>query len=231
MNSFKDLDSLSDTLSQQIARQLTAAIHKNGHALLTVSGGSTPQPLFEKLSMIDIAWQHVWVLLVDERWVDTHSSDSNEYLVRSALLKNYAKTARFKGLKSNEACALQAQQSCNLALQELPAKIDVLLLGMGDDGHTASMFPCADNKTLTQLLGNKNPLRVMAVQPREAPHERMSLTVAFLLTSEYRYLLMKGENKLATFNQACAGEDIMAMPIRAFLHQKERELEVFYAAQ
>ena len=231
MHCFRDLDQLIDVLSKQIAGQLTAAISQNGHALLAVSGGSTPKPLFEKLSKINIAWQHVWVLLVDERWVDTRSADSNECLVRSALLKHCAKTARFMGLKSSQPSAHQAQRACNLALQELPAKIDVLLLGMGDDGHTASMFPCADKKTLFQILDKKNVLRVMAVQPREAPHERMSLTAAYLLTSGHRYLLMKGENKLATFKRALSGEGIMAMPIRVFLHQAGSELEVFYAAQ
>lgn len=231
MNSFRDLDQLTDVLSQKLAGQLTTAINKNGHALLAVSGGSTPKPLFEKLSKIDIAWQHVWVVLVDERWVDTHNPDSNECLVRSALLKHCARTARFLGLKSSEPSAHQAQSACNLALQELPAKIDVLLLGMGDDGHTASMFPCADKKTLIQILDTKNERRVMAVQPATAPHERMSLTAAYLLTSRHQYLLLKGENKLATLKRAQAGEDIMAMPIRVFLQQAGNELEVFYAQQ
>jgi 6-phosphogluconolactonase len=231
MHSFSDLGQLSEVLSQQIAAQLGAAIEQQGEALLAVSGGSTPRLLFEKLSKIELAWHKVRVVLVDERWLDTQSVHSNEHLVRSTLLQNAAQSAHLQGLKSAAASAKQAQAACNLALQALPANIDVLLLGMGDDGHTASWFPCGDQKILGQMLDKNNARRAMALQPNSAPHERMSLTLSYLLTSRHRYLLLKGDNKLTSLRRAVAGADTMAMPIRAFLGQANPRLEVFYATQ
>ncbi len=229
MHQFDNITILADQLSEKIAQQLAEAIEKKGHALLAVSGGSTPKPLFVKLSNINIAWQNVWVVLVDERWVNANNPDSNEYLVRHSLLKNRAKAAHFMPLKSFHESASQAQVTCNYSLQVLPENIDVLLLGMGEDGHIASMFPCADLCMLKKILDNKNPLRVMAIQPNTAPHERMSLTASYLLKSKNRYLLLKGENKLSIYKKALAGEDIFSMPVRLFTHKTDIELEVYFS--
>ncbi len=229
MNTFENITALTNALSEKIAEQLTQAIHKKGQALLAVSGGSTPKPLFEKLSKMAVDWKNVWVVLVDERWVDTESIDSNEHLVCTSLLTNLAKSACFVPLKSNDVSAKEAQEGCNASLQSLPANIDVLLLGMGDDGHTASIFPCADKHSLTKILNTHNPLRVMAMQPTSAPYERMSLTAAYLLKSHNMYLLLKGGNKLNTYNKALAAGDVMAMPIRAFMNQSGNALKVYYA--
>ncbi len=220
MIEFANLDLLSHTLSEKIARQLTQAINQKGHALLAVSGGSTPKSLFIKLSKINIDWKKVWVVLVDERWVGRDDTASNEYLIKTTLLTGLAAKANFVPLKSKSATAKIEQNNCNILLQTLPDAIDVLILGMGDDGHTASIFPCADKTRLKQLLSADNPLRAMAITPNTAPHERMSLTASYLLTSEHSYLLLKGPQKLITFNKALAGENITQMPIRAFLNKE-----------
>ncbi len=230
MNEFSGFDSLISSLSEKIAVQLNAAIKKNGHALLAVSGGNSPKPLFEALSNIDIQWHNVIVTLVDERWLDSTHIDSNELLIRRSLLTNKAKRARFVPLKSAVVSAKQAQESCNLVLQCLPDTIDVLLLGMGDDGHTASIFPCADQQSLMTILDECNPLRAMAIQPREAPYERMSLTASYLRKSRSTYLLLKGERKLQTYHKALSGANVMEMPIRIFMNHVGGEMEVFYAA-
>lgn len=230
MNKFSDFNALTVALSEKIALQLTVAIEKNGQALLAVSGGNSPKPIFDALSRIDIQWQKVWVVLVDERWLDSTHADSNELLVRQSLLKNKAKVAKFMPLKSVAISAKQAQDFCNVQLQKLPDNIDVLLLGMGDDGHTASIFPCADQQSLISILDNKNPLRAMAIQPTKAPYERMSLTASYLLKSHCRYLLLKGDEKLHTYHEALSNGDVMTMPIRLFMNHTSGKMEVFYAA-
>ena len=230
MNKFSDFHALTVSLSEKIALQLAVAIKKNGHALLAVSGGHSPKAVFEALSIIDIQWQKVWVVLVDERWLDSTHADSNELLVRQSLLRNKAKMAKFMPLKSTAISAQQAQEFCNAELQNLPSVIDVLLLGMGDDGHTASFFPCANEQCLTKILDKQNSLRAMAIQPNQAPYERMSLTAAYLLKSQCTYLLLKGDKKLRTYNKALNNDDVMAMPIRLFMNNTSGNMEVFYAA-
>jgi len=146
------------------------------------------------------------------------------------LLINSAKKARFMPLKSIEKSAKQAQLGCNKHLQALPNNIDVLLLGMGDDGHTASFFPCLDHCILSKMLDPNNTLRAMAVQPKSAPYERMSLTAGYLLKSENIYLLLKGKSKLKTYEQALASDNVMAMPIRIFIGHHHHVLNVYYSA-
>ncbi len=231
MIEFPNFDLLSHALSEKIARQLSQAIDKNGQALLAVSGGSTPKSLFIKLSKIDIDWQKVWIVLVDERWLDSNDKNSNEHLVKTSLLTGLAAKANFVPLKSKSDTAKLGQDHCNDLLKKLPNSIDVLVLGMGDDGHTASIFPCANKELLQSLLSTDNPLRAMAITPNTAPYERMSLTACYLLTSEYSYLLLKGPQKLITFNKALGGNDTEKMPIRAFIHKHSAALEVYYAQQ
>lgn len=224
VKTFDSNEQLSERLSQQIATQLTDAIERRGHAYLVVSGGNTPKPLFQRLSTTDIDWRHVTILLADERWVLPDSNDSNDKLIKTVLLKNNAAKARYIGLFTGHQNAINAAPVLSAQLNALPT-FDVVILGMGEDGHTASLFPdCAE---LEQGLSSNDA--VIATQPTKAPYARVSLTKSRLLNSRNIYLHFCGENKLKVLQQVeNAGEAIL--PIGEFLHQKAVPTEVYYAA-
>ena len=224
VKTFDSNEQLSESLSHHICTQLSEAVKLRGHAYLVVSGGNTPKPLFERLSKADIDWKHVTIMLADERWVLPDSEDSNDKLIKTVLLKNKAAKAHYISLFTGHEKAQNAAPVLSKQLNALP-EFDAVILGMGDDGHTASLFPdCAE---LGQgLTGND---AVIATQPTKAPYARVSLTKSRLLNSRNIYLHFCGENKLQVFKQVEeAGEAIL--PIGEFLHQQRVPTEVYYAA-
>ncbi len=222
-HSFDSKDDLVDSLSSNIAKNLQDAIDTKGSASLVVSGGSTPKPLFKKLQQIDIEWDKVIVSLCDERWVEPTHSDSNEKFVKRYLLQGKASKAKFVGMYIDGLKAQEAQKECSKSIKS----IDVLILGMGGDAHTASLFP--NNPKLKDGFDLNNPNRCIAIKPENAPHERMSLTLGSILSAKNLYLHFEGEEKLSVYKEALNGEDIYTMPIRSILHQNKKTLEVYYA--
>src|SRR5690606_5526653 len=137
-----EFDSAADSVdaqSRQIAQLLSSALDHAPRAGLAVSGGRSPVPLFERLSHEDIPWHKVAISLVDDRYVPVMHEDSNEALVRRYLLQNRASAASFTGLVGDADDIARSVQRAN----GLTHRIDVAVLGMGDDGHTASLFPGA----------------------------------------------------------------------------------------
>ncbi len=220
---FETSSDLVESLSQNIAKNLQDAIDKKGDASLIVSGGSTPKLLFKKLQQIDIEWDKVVVSLCDERWVDESHKDSNEKFVKTYLLQERAKKAKFVGMYIDGLKAHEAQQECFKSIKS----IDVLILGMGADAHTASLFP--NNPRLQEGFDMNNPNKCIAIVPQNAPHERMSLTLRSILSANNLYLHFEGVEKLSVYKEALSGEDIYTMPIRSILHQNKKSLEVYYA--
>ena len=137
-------ESLASDLSQSIGEILTEAIKKRGRASIAVSGGSTPIPLFKEFSLLNIDWKKVDLTLVDDRWVDAKNADSNELLVRTHLIKNKASKVNFIPLKNDSKTAKDGQKNSEEMLKNITLPFDVIVLGMGSDGHTASLFPCSD---------------------------------------------------------------------------------------
>ncbi len=214
-------------MSQKIAQDLQKAIDTNGQASLIVSGGSTPKPLFEKLSMLKIDWERVRIGLCDERWVPPTHIDSNERLVRSALLQNEAAKAIFIGTYREGISAFDAESICSQSVERELLPLGVVALGMGSDAHTASLFP--RNPRLGQGLDLSNPVLCIAIEPEHAPHMRMSLTRRAILSAAHIYLHFEGKEKFAVYEEALRGEDVIAMPIRSILKQNEKNVEVYYA--
>jgi len=180
-NDFPDRRKLVVSLADLVGKLLTDGITANGRASLAVSGGSTPVALFEQLSGMDIPWQDVVITLVDERWVEPTEDDSNEHLVRRHLLKDKAAAAVFIGMKNWASTASEGEGGCEQNLQKVPRPFDVLILGMGGDGHTASLFPGAEK--LAAATDMNSGRSCMGLAPLTAPHERMSLTLPVILDS------------------------------------------------
>jgi 6-phosphogluconolactonase len=225
---FRDSETLVAELADRIGQSLLKSIVAHGRASLAVSGGSTPKPLFRRLSAVDIPWRDVVITLVDERWVDPAEPDSNERLVRHYLLQDRAAAATFIGLKNAFSTAAEGEIECEQELRKVPRPFTVLLLGMGNDGHTASLFPgSAQLAAATDMNSGKT---CMAVTPADAPHERMTLTLPAILKTEEIILHITGSEKkavLAKVQEAGPAED---MPVRFVLRQQERPVWVYWAA-
>ncbi|MGB0664809.1 MAG: 6-phosphogluconolactonase [Pontibacterium sp.] len=214
VKAFESREALTDALATELQSQLGSALSNKGKAGIAFSGGRTPIPLFEALSEASLDWPKVNTLLVDDRWLEESHKDSNEGLIKRTLLTNKAKDAVFTGFYQAGKTGKESEQAINEAFAHLSDEaLDVVILGMGNDGHTASLFPCADN---TEAALNSTD-DFVAVQPTTAPYERMSMTPKRILNSELLILHSCGEDKLETLAKALADTDVLDMPIRLFL--------------
>lgn len=222
---FSSPEELSNILCKEIISVLSDAISVKGYATLVVSGGLTPKSLFSKLSVMDIPWNKVRITLVDERWVDPTSEKSNEKLVRDYLLQNHAKNARFVPLKTDGKYAKDSIVCLEVELEKLSHELDVVVIGMGADGHTASFFSAS--KGLSHAL-ETNDL-VCATLSRVEPKERITLSRKYLLCAKKLFLHIEGEVKKDVFLEATKSDDMFGMPIVSMMQQEKPLLEVFYA--
>ena len=227
LRSFPDRDTLITDLSITITSLLGAGIEQNGRASLAVSGGSTPVQLFRNLSIVDIPWQHIDITLVDERWVAPDDPDSNENLVRTHLLQNRAAVATFTGMWNSAETASEGETQCTMQLQSTHHPIDVLILGLGGDGHTASLFP--GTVKLPQATDMNSGKICTAITPMTAPHERMTLTLPAILEAKHIFLHITGENKKDVLEQALLDGPAKEMPIRYILQQQKTDFSVYWA--
>ncbi|MHA6691766.1 6-phosphogluconolactonase [Devosia sp. A449] len=213
--SFADKPTLAKELAEAVADRIRAAIETRGMAAIAVSGGSTPSRFFQALGKTkDIDWSKVIVTLVDERWVDDTSDRSNALLVNERMLQGPAATARFFPLYSggDEPDATHIAKT-NALLGELPEQFAAVVLGMGNDGHTASFFPGGD--TLAEALSAAGP--VLAIRAPGAGEPRVTFTLPRLLRTDGLYLHIEGEEKAAVLDTALGDGPIEDMPIRAVL--------------
>ena len=211
---------LAERLAADVADSLRSAIDQRGRATLVVSGGSTPKPFFHALSALALDWSSVCVTLADERWVDIDHDDSNERFVRQHLLVDAAAAATFLSLKNPHASAHEGVEQCESALAQLPWPVDVLVLGMGADGHTASLFP--QSPGLDAALAADNPRRCVAIDPPGFPIGRMSLTLAALLDSRHLLLHITGERKREVLADGLENSDTLALPVLALMRSEHR---------
>ncbi|MDN7124165.1 6-phosphogluconolactonase [Pseudidiomarina sp. 1APP75-32.1] len=216
---------LVDYFNRKLRLQLETAIAERGHAYLVVSGGRTPIPLFQRLATQQLAWPQVTIVLADERWLPASDAASNERLVREHLLQDQAAAANFVSLLTSAEDPYQAAAVVSDRLAALPT-FDAVILGMGEDGHTASLFPGSDELQ----EGLTTDAAALAVTPKHAPHARMSMSKKRLLDSRQIYFHLSGAAKAAVLDHALAEEDVETMPVRAFLHQQQVPVEVLLAS-
>ncbi|HEX3913557.1 MAG TPA: 6-phosphogluconolactonase [Steroidobacteraceae bacterium] len=224
---FADGEALSRSLSGRLAADLDAAIAARGLASLVVSGGKSPLRLFELLRAANLDWSRVCIALADERWVDANDPGSNEKLVRDVLLQESAGAARFMGLKNKAPTPELGAVSAWETFARVPRPFDAVVLGMGDDGHTASLFPRSPN-----LASALNPAAVagcVGMWSPVAPHPRLSLNLSALLDSRRIVLLISGADKWRTYTAAGAEGPAEDMPVRAVLRQRRTPVEVMWS--
>lgn len=201
-NSFDSREALAAALAERVARELSRVMAMKGEAVLAVSGGNTPALFLAALSTKAIDWRKVVVTLVDERQVAETSPRSNAALVRRLLLAEAATKARFVPLFNNEA------EAAKLAL-------DVVVLGMGGDGHTASFFP--GGNTLAEAIDPHTDKTLIAISAPGAGEPRLTYTLPALLAASALCLHIEGQEKMTVLRQAVSGTDAMQLPIRAVL--------------
>lgn len=229
-----DAASQAAALAAAVAAQLREAVARRGQALLAVSGGRSPIAFFDALSRCDLPWAQVRVLLADERCVPPEHADSNARLVRQHLLQAQAGAAHllpfFEALPADwqepateaELQALAEQAESHLA--QAPWPLDVLVLGLGEDGHTASLFPGASG--LPAAL--QGPQRVAWVRPRSAAHDRLTLTLPVLQQARHAHLALAGRAKHEVLGRGMA-QVSDALPASHVLHRPGTPLQVWCA--
>jgi 6-phosphogluconolactonase len=225
---FTDGAQLADALADAVAGNLAQTIAARGHALLAVSGGKTPQRFFHALSQRSLEWNKVVVTLVDERWVPADDARSNEAFVRANLLQGRAAAARFSplyqaGIATPEEGAHAV--SARIAMLDLP--FDALVLGMGEDGHTASFFPGGDK--LAEAIDPKTDAIVMPMRAPGAGEPRITLTLPVILDSRAIYLHIEGERKREVLEAArYIAATNRAYPISAVLGNARAPVNVYW---
>lgn len=227
---FNNKDELTSALTQLLSTRLQHALTAQPRASLLVSGGSSPAPAYRALSHLDINWQQVDVAMVDERWVDPSHPKSNETFIKQTLLQHHGAAANFITMKNAAPSAQQGLEQTEQAYQTLSRPFDITILGMGTDGHTASLFPHAQG--LEQALTSQQLVCAIDAKPSEVTGEiteRMSLTLHGIAQSKVVILLISGEQKRSVYQQALQGDNLLDMPLRSVLQHPDIELLVFWS--
>jgi 6-phosphogluconolactonase len=217
---------LRDAVVARIGDALRKAVEERGQAVLAVSGGKSPIPLFEALSALELPWDRVTVTLVDERFLPTDHPDSNEGLVRRHLLQRAAAAAPFVGLRDGvKAASLEAAASiADRAVAMLPQPFDVIVLGMGEDGHTASWLPDGDRLgAALDMQGERMVIPMIAASAAATP-QRLTLTLPVVAEAPLVLLPVQGQGKLATLERAMQPGPVEELPVRAALRLAATEV-------
>jgi 6-phosphogluconolactonase len=230
LQTFDDPRAQSDALAKAVGDALQASLAARGAApqgvahvaTLAVSGGTSPRPFLQTLATQSLDWAHIDLTLVDDRWVPETDSASNARLVRETLLQNAASGAHFWPLVDTS----QALDAHVAALNGDPQRRlpDVAVLGMGEDGHTASIF--ADAPEWDFAIATQD--RFVGVHPVSAPHARVSLSMSALKQIGQVYLLISGQKKLDVLNAALAAPQKNA--ISTLANAQGVKLDVYWCA-
>jgi 6-phosphogluconolactonase len=213
---------LDRALANFVTESLRESLTTLGTASLVVSGGRTPAGFFDELSQTCLDWSRITITLADERRVGEDSPHSNAASVRTHLLQGHAAAARFLPLYlPGEGVA-----AANIRLAEFPTQFDVVVLGMGDDGHTASIFPDSPQRDAALFDASRHPL--LAVEGKAPVTARLTLTAARLLATRRLIVHITGESKWQVLGRALTAPTPL-LPISHFLHSREVDRHVFWA--
>jgi 6-phosphogluconolactonase len=222
-NKFDSREAASAAVAARMAGLIGARLGQQGEANFVVSGGSTPGRCFDLLSEYELDWDKIQVVLSDERWVPNDHEDSNERLVRESLLKGAASAGH---VLSVYAADTSADERANALESKNPENgFACSMVGMGSDGHFASLFPDAD--CLEAGLSLDNTRFYMPVRTGASPHPRISMTLSALLASDEILLFFFGKEKLAVYDNAHTVDK--TYPITALLEQQEIPVSLYWA--
>lgn len=222
---FNSREAASTALADHIAETLKSAISNSGRASLVISGGTSPLATFRALRQKSLPWSNVTVVPSDERLVTVDHEDSNEGMIRRELLQDEAATAALMSLAGDDGSDDERLATLNTQLSMLHTPLDLVMLGMGDDGHTASLFPSSPD--IGEAINCDDYCVVQ--HPPHLDVGRMSLTPACLLDASEIVLLFFGYHKRSVYERACHGRAIEEFPVRFVLNQHRVPVTVYWA--
>ena len=224
---FTESKALAEALAGRVASLLQQGIAARGEALIAVSGGNTPVRFFEALSTEKLDWSKVIVTLVDDRFVVPESERSNEGLAYRHLLKNEAAKASFIPLYSPADSIQEAAGIANDRIATLALPFDVVVLGMGNDGHTASFFPGGDRLAEATRTDTRRLISTMSAEG--AGEDRLTLTLPPVINARALFLHMEGSAKRSVFAEALKDGPAEDLPIRYVLHSAPNPIQLYWA--
>ena len=213
IETYSDTNTLADIAARATTSELSAGIAARGSASLVATGGRSPGPIYDRLSAADLDWSRVTVTLSDERCVADDHPDSNARLVRSRLLTGPAAEARF----------LPLWPAPDLAALNAVIPFDAVMLGMGEDGHIASLIP--GDTGLEGALTTADLLREVPAALGRPPLARITLTLSAILNARAIFLLIAGEAKREVIERVLAGEDL---PVGRLIAHADNRLRIFW---
>lgn len=223
---FPDRRRLFVGLATDLGDRLAEIVRKRRKASIAMPGGTTPGPLFESLSHMPLPWSKISITLTDERWVSPEDPASNEWLVRDQLLKRRAADASFVGFKTNHAKATGGVTVIDRRLSPI-MPLDICLLGMGPDGHIASLIPGAEGYDAAVSESNTRTTAGLVSVGAAGSPERMSLTLNAIASSRRIILLFMGQEKMNIFNDAKEGKG--DTPVKSLLAHKKAVIDTYWA--
>lgn len=224
---YGDREALFSALKTHIENTLLDAQQARARASIALSGGSTPAPLYEALSHSALDWQRTDITLTDERFVPADHADSNEAMLKRTLLTGAASDANFIPLTQTCDSAEEAAKVSSDALANMQLPMDLVILGMGNDMHTASLFP--DAPELKSALDKAQDQHCLAMHPSSSEHARLSMSLNTLLNSRQIVLLITGQEKQDTLQQALNASSAETAPIAAILQQSEVPVHIYWS--
>lgn len=218
-HNFSSITQLSEAFAEYASDVLGKALQKKPLASLVVPGGNTPRDYLPVLAKCSLPWERIVVTLSDERWVDVTDEQSNENMVKKYLLDHLPRNTFFIGLKTDHDNPFAAIKELNQRLSKLPQPSSLTVLGVGEDGHIASLFPGMHFDLLSMQY-------CVPAAPPVAPSPRVSLSLPILGQSDHIALIVVGKAKQQLLNQL--GEDIDSkLPIARLLQYAHSKVDIF----
>ena len=222
MQNFASIKLAARALAGRLVVTLNEAISERGRASIAVSGGQTPHLVFQQMRQHRVSWDRVTITLTDERWVSPENAESNERLVRKHLLIGPTKAATFIPMFGGESSPQSGQAACEQRLRSIGMPLDAVYLGMGVDGHIASLFPGHPAVNIRSSL-------CVAVSAPEIRPPRMSLTAAAIMGSGRIFLLFAGADKHSTYRRAQQEGACRDIPLRLLYGNSQAPVEILAA--
>lgn len=233
IHKYENRDRLFSAVADRCQQQLQFALEKNNEASFIIPGGTTPGPAFAQLAKSSLDWEKISIAQSDERWLSKDHLQSNQGLTSRTLLIDNAKKANYVAMKNFHDNAIDGESQCNIDYLKLASPFSLTMLGMGLDGHVASLFP--NSKPIRQALDLQDSNLCIAIDGSGCPvagdyPERMSLTLAAILNSDLIILLLTGDEKLKVIDLAEKENQPEKYPVSALLNQTDTPVEIFWAA-